>query len=141
MKLILKKIHLTNQSLKIVSFTLGYLFWIILAQTQNIQISVDIPLYFYNLKQDSQVDAVETINIQISGKRSDMQKLYFEQLAAHIDLNNCIAGENNIEINSSDIFLHNKFKLISYFPHTLKIQIKENNNQTQVPDKVKDNND
>ncbi len=127
MKLILKQHpHLINHSLKVVSLIFGYLFWAILAQNQNAQININIPIYFYGLKNNLEIESQENLKVKIEGRRSDLCKLDLKQLAAHFDISHIDnVGEYKIDVQKADLFLHKKFKLIEYSPQIITIQIKE----------------
>jgi hypothetical protein len=128
MKLSLRVPRLANQSLKIISLILGYFFWLTIAQTQNIDIKMDIPLCFYNTPANLDIAAPELIKINLFGKRLDLYNLDFTQLAAHIDAKNITKGDNEVKLSENEIFLHNKIKLVNYIPSTIIVQAKDKTN-------------
>jgi hypothetical protein len=127
MKLTIKKVGLNNHTLKIFSLIFGYLFWIILVQNQKINTTTDVPLCFYGLNENLEIIAPENIQIKILAKRIDLANIDHSQIAAiHVDANKYnIVGEYKIKLNDTDIFLHNKIKLIDYFPSEISIKVKE----------------
>ena len=129
MKLILKQHpQLINHSLKVISLIFGYFFWLILANTQPTQISFDIPIYFYGLKDNFEIDSPEKLKITLSGKRLNLCNIDTYQIAAHFDISNYTAsGEYKINVSTADFFLHKDLKVINYFPRNFVIKIKEKN--------------
>ena len=126
MKLIASTNGLTNHLLKIVSFIFGYFFWLILVQTQKINITMKAPLCFYNLKENLEIETNENINITIYGTRNDLYLLNnYDNCAIHINASNFEVGVNKINLKNEDIFLHHKIKLLDFNPSTVTIQIKE----------------
>lgn len=128
MKVNSKQIGLNNNLIiKILSLILGYFFWLILVQNQKINISLHVPLCFYGIKENLEIcDAPENIQVKLTGKRLDFANINYDKIAMHVDLSshNQI-GEYKIKLLENDIFLHNKIKLINYFPSEVLIQVKE----------------
>lgn len=127
MKLSLKTFGLNNTALKIISLILGYLFWLVLIQNQKINTTIEVPLYFYGLKNNFEVVGPENIKIKMNSKRSDLTHSDKSELAAiHIDASKFeTPGKFPVHLNENDIFLHNKIKLLDYNPSIFNIEIKE----------------
>lgn len=126
MKQILRNPNLINHSIKIISLVLGYSFWAIFAQNQNITISTDIPIYFYGNCENLEIISPEAIQAYLLGKRLEFGDTDCSKLAAHINLSDITKeGDYNINICDNDILLQNKIKLVSYSPTSIKITVKE----------------
>lgn len=128
MKLSLRTLQVSNNhSLKVISLIFGYLFWLILVQTQKINSVIEIPVGFYGLKENLQVTAPENLRVTFSGKRIDLSKVPFYPMAsAHIDVSNINEpGEYKMQINETDIFLNNKIRLVNYSPETITVKISQ----------------
>ena len=118
---------LSKPILKASSIIFGYLFWLILAQSQSVKINIDLPLFFYgidkNLKLNPETDIVKGL---ISGKRIDIYNHQLADKSAHIDLSSFNQpGTYSVALVKENIFLHNKLKLINYWPSNLSVQLEE----------------
>ena len=118
-------IGLSKPILKIFSLIFGYFFWLIIAQNQNVQIKKPINLYFFGLNKNLGIVApIKKVNTIISGKRINLGNFKKIENSAHIDLsdyNN--SGTYTIALEKENIFLHNEYKLINYWPSSLSIQL------------------
>lgn len=123
-------VKLNRPILKVSSLIFGYLFWLIIAQNQHISISKEIPLFYYGLSKNLKADnAPEHISAIISGKRIDLTNFNSSENSSHVDISNIEAtGSYNIDVQKENIFLHNQFKLIDYWPSSLSIQIDQRSN-------------
>lgn len=118
-------LKLNKAILKVSSLIFGYFFWLIIAQNQQINITKKIPLYFFGLKKELKASSNhEQINVLISGKRIELSNFSPIENSAHIDLSDitCI-GTYTVKVPKENIFLHNNFKLVNYWPSNLSIQI------------------
>ena len=122
-------VKLNRPILKVSSLIFGYLFWLMIAQNQHISINHQVPLYFFGLNKDLKTTAApEQINAIISGKRMDLANFNLDENSAHIDVSNLdTAGSYNVKVPKENIFLHNHFKLLNYWPSSLSIQIDQKN--------------
>lgn len=128
MKIIpLKKLLLNNTPLKIVSFLLGYSFWYIASLNQVVTHTIEIPLCFNSIQKPYTINAPETINVTLQGKRSDLHTIDKETLAAHINIDKLSPGKYGIILTEQHLFLPNTLSLIHYCPANISITIK---NQT-----------
>jgi len=125
MKISLKTSPLPGLLPKILSLIFGYSFWIILAQTQNVNKWIEIPVCFYGLNNNHEIIAPENLQVFITGKRSDLSVFNISQIAVHIDISNLLIGKHEINLTDKNIFLHNKIKLLHYNTSTMSIQITE----------------
>jgi len=126
MKPLVKSLHLNNLIYKIIAVIFGYSFWLILAQHQNISISIDMPICFFELNENFEIQSPEKIKVTLNAKRSDFYNLNVFNESIHINLNHIKqTGEYNIQLLPEHILLHNKIKLLNYFPSSLNIKVTE----------------
>lgn len=125
MKHILKKIFLSNAQIKIISLLLGYSFWYIFSQAHIARIWVEVPICFYQLPQNFQVEAPEKIRIQLSGKRSDLYTIDMETLAFHIYMQEKTKGTHVLKLSEQQLFLPNSIKMVRCYPANIAVHIKE----------------
>lgn len=118
-------IKLNRPILKVSSLIFGYLFWLIIAQNQSVSTTKEIPLYFYGLNKSLKIEnAPEAIKTTISGKRLDLSNFNVHENSAHVDASEISEiGSLSVEVKRENIFLHNNYKLINYWPSSLTIQI------------------
>lgn len=118
-------IKLNRPILKVSSLIFGYLFWLIIAQNQSVSTTKEIPIYFYGLNKSLKIkNAPEAIKTTISGKRLDLSNFNVHENSAHVDASEIIeTGSISVEVKRENIFLHNNYKLINYWPSSLTIQI------------------
>jgi hypothetical protein len=129
MKLTLKKIGMSsNHVLKIFSVILGYSFWVIMAQNQKINTILNIPVCFYDLKENISIKAPHTNCISIVGNRSDLKNMHKPEFASiHINASGFDkAGDYMIALKDSDIIMQDsKVKLLNYYSENILVNIKE----------------
>lgn len=118
-------IKLNRPILKVSSLIFGYLFWLIIAQNQSVSTTKEIPIYFYGLNKSLKIkNAPEAIKTTISGKRLDLSNFNVHENSAHVDASEIAeTGSISVEVKRENIFLHNNYKLINYWPSSLTIQI------------------
>ncbi len=123
----------SNYILKAGALVFGYAFWLILAQDQIVQISTVIPLSFYMPENNFKILAPSEINIALSGKRLNLQKLDLHNIGAHVDTSNLDkTGIHQIEIATEHIFLPSYVKLLYYSPVIINIELSEQNKHEQT---------
>ncbi len=122
-----------NYILKAGALIFGYAFWLILAQDQIVQISPEIPLSFYLPENNFKIIAPSKLNISLSAKRLDLQKLDLHNLGAHIDASSLnTAGIHQIQVANEHIFLPSYVKLLYYSPVIINIELSEQNKHEQT---------
>jgi hypothetical protein len=120
----LKSILINSSVLKIVALIFGYAFWLILAQNQSLQIMQKIPLSFYTTKSDLKITAPTEIELNLLGKRRDLQKIDPASLGTQIDISHITkAGIYPVQIETGHIFLPNNVKLLYYTPVMINLEI------------------
>src|SRR5579872_2023577 len=119
----LKKLLLSNAPLKIISLFLGYSLWYVASLNQTVTLSMDIPLCFNTMQESYAINAPETINIQLQGKRSALHCIDQKELAAHIDITKLLPGKHGIILNERHLFLPSTISLVQYTPANISITI------------------
>ena len=119
--------HLSaNAPLKIISFMLAYSFWALLNQMHPTLLSVTVPLCFYGTqKTHSTITAPETLNVTLSGKRSDLANLDLATLAAHVDAATLVPGPNTLNLTREHLFVPPTCNLVHYKPSNIVISVHE----------------
>ena len=121
--LLLKNLFYSNALLKIICLVLGYNFWYIASFNHIVTIQINVPLCFTAEKNNYRINAPETIDVTLTGKRSDMYGLEKEALAAHININNLLPGKHGIIITEQHLFLPKTITLVDYKPSNLSLTI------------------
>ncbi len=125
MQLNLKNILLNNNSLKLFSLFFGFGLWYILSQPQHVHINIAVPVCFYNTLATKKIEAPESIDLELAGKRSDIKRLSHKNVALHLDAQQLHEGEHHIIINEQHLFLPASIKLVNCIPSHLIINVKE----------------
>lgn len=125
MKLSLKSILESNLSLKVMSFFLGIGFWCIYSAFHPTSINVDVPVCFYGRADGKDIEAPETINVKLMGKRTDFYNLDLTNIALHINTDELVPGEQVIEVSDEKLFLPKNIKLVHCSPLNPVIIVKE----------------
>lgn len=84
-----------------------------------------IPLSFHDIPEDLTINAPESVDITLHGKRVDFHYLDHDSLAVHIDASKLKKGENCIKLSEQQFFLPEPLKLLNISPSTILIFIQE----------------
>lgn len=118
-----------NRTLKIISGIFGYALWSLLSNGQVYNEKFHVPLCFFNIDKNQLLQAPETIEITIAGKRSVLRSLNTKQLAVHLNAQTFHVGANPIRLNDESLFLPSSLKLVHYTPANLVVQVHEKSHQ------------
>lgn len=121
----LKKIMGNNILVKIISFIFGYCLWTMLSYATVNTIECTVPLCFFNQHKNYELQAPETVTIQLRGTRKAIRALNHDALAIHINALNMHIGTNPIVLESESLFLPNTIKLVHYSPANIVVQMHE----------------
>lgn len=123
MRLMLKKILVTNLNLKIISLIFGYALWATISKHQITELNIAVPLCFYNTQAPWKITAPETIAVRISAQREFFALLHRESIAIHINGQELSAGTQPLHVSNAQLFLPEAFKLVHYSPSPLLITV------------------
>jgi hypothetical protein len=118
------------------SLFFGYTFWTMISQTLPVTISLSVPLSFYNVADNIQVNAPETIVITLRGKRAPLNHLDYGAIAFHVDGTTLQEGKNYILLKAEQLFLPESINLLDYNPSPLVIDMHQKPIQVQEPQKI-----
>lgn len=113
----------SNTLLKTGSLIAGALFWYAWSGMHITTIAVQVPLYFYGLKEEQVIDAPASVHILLEGKRSYLYDIDPNSIAFHINGEQLKYGTQHIEITQKEIFLPTTLKLIHYNPTTIEVTL------------------
>lgn len=116
MGLLRKTIFNKNAPLKVCSLALGYTFWYVFGNLFTINITTDVPLCFFNTSPHLSIQAPDTVQIILSGKRTQLQTLDTNHLAIHINAQDLPIGTQPLRITQATLFLPDSIKLVHYEP-------------------------
>lgn len=108
--------------LKATSLIIGFLLWSTVNHlfTQNVWLTV--PVCFYNI-DTLQIEAPETINVELTGKRAHIKQINPEVLAVHIDASRLKIGTQKIPITAKQLLLPSSISVTSIIPHPIIITV------------------
>lgn len=121
--LLLKNIFLSNTMLKVICLLCGYSFWYIASFDHIVTAQIKVPLCFSAISDNHTINAPETIDITITGKRSDIYSLEKKTLAAHVNIHKLLPGKHGIIITEQHLFLPKTITLVRYTPSNLFITV------------------
>lgn len=127
----IKNLILSNAPLKVASCIIGYTFWFIFGHSQTIKTELSVPLCFYGTDQTMQIQAPESIRIELLGKRAVMQTVDLSNIAIHIDARDLAEGSQPIEITQEKMFLPESIKLIHYSPAQIMVTANKQQNEPE----------
>lgn len=118
----LNRTHLTsNLTLKILSLIMGYTFWFVWSQTQLTYCCLTVPLCVYNLAENAQIEAPETVDVQLAGKLRDIYHLNLDAVAVHVDGATLQEGSNPYTLTSEQLFVPDTITMVHYAPSNVVI--------------------
>lgn len=118
----LNRTHVTNNlTLKILSLIMGYTFWFVWSQTQLTYCSITVPLCVYNLADNAQIEAPESVQVNLAGKLRDIYHLDLNNLAVHIDGETLHEGSNTYALTAEQLFVPDTIKMVHYAPSNVVI--------------------
>lgn len=114
------KVHspelITKQTtLKVVAVISAYLLWRIISNYHMTTITLQAPLSFYNRSHYS-IHSPEAITLTLKGKKKSFVQIA-ETIAVHIDVSHLHEGENQVKVNSENLFLPEDVKLVRCNPY------------------------
>lgn len=124
---LMQSILKTKYAIKVTSLIFGFIFWAMLSNNHTTQLTLDVPLCFFGTSTTKDIDAPETITLQLSGKRSDLYRLDREHVALHVDSDELSPGHHLLEITPEKLFLPQTIKLVNWRPLNPVIIITEKN--------------
>jgi hypothetical protein len=123
MALRLRSVFFNNALLKVSSLIIGYALWFPLSESCTIQVTHRVPVCMYNVPSTLTLQAPETVQITLCGKRKDIKALALKDLAVHINGTQLRAGPNPVDVSPTTLFLPDQVKLVSYTPAPSIIQV------------------
>lgn len=115
---LLKNILLTNPILKVIALIFGFVWWSVLGQTVGSNRWLHLPIAVYNT-HGKLINAPDTIQVKLTGRRNDLQALDMQHLALHIDATHLKEGKNVIDITHDMLLLPERIRLVQYQPSNI----------------------
>ena len=110
MKNLNKTLVTNNLTLKVISLIMGFTFWFVWSDKQPTSCRVDVPLCVYNVPENAEFQAPETVKIQLSGKLKDLYDLDLDNLAVHIDGSTLHQGNNQCIVKNEQLLMPDDVK-------------------------------
>ena len=109
--------------LKVVALVIGYSFWHIFGGSHTAAVTVSVPLCFYNIPTETQLNAPESISVKLTGKRTDLRALDHTHLALHINATNLKKGKNLLHLSKEELLLPQTIQLVQYAPSNPTVEL------------------
>lgn len=117
----IKNILLTNLTLKISAFILATVLWYVLSQSRVVYHTISVPVCFYNVAQNINIMAPETIDVTVAGKRQDIRALLGSSCGIHIDATTLHENTNRLSLTENNIFLPHNISMVHCNPTYVEI--------------------
>lgn len=108
----------SNPILKINSLIIAFFVWLALSQNQLINLSLNLPIYFYNNEKNLIISGPDKIDVKLYGKKSCFWHINKEELAIFIDFNEINSNVPYV-LSNNNLFLPSNIKLVDYNPKKL----------------------
>lgn len=108
--------------LKATSLVLGFLLWSTVNHLFTYSIWVTVPVCFYNVDA-KQIDAPESVNIELTGKRAHLRHINKEALAVHIDASLFTYGTHKLTLKAEHLLLPPTIAVTTVIPHHIIVTI------------------
>ena len=125
MKNLLKKTLSNNVQLKLFSLILCYICWSIVSQSHTDDMWIDAPVCFYETADNQQIHALETVKVNLSGKRCALRAIDRKNTAVHIDTRNLKQGNHIIALSERHVLLPETVQVIGWTPTHLNIKVEK----------------
>ncbi len=123
MKTFLKSVLFNNVQLKLFSLICGYVCWSIISETRTNDVWIDVPVCFYQAKNNCTIKAPETVKVRLTGKRPDLRKLDTKKTAVHIDTRALSEGEQTIPLSDKQIMLPDNVQVTGWAPTHVNVKL------------------
>ncbi|HVX01414.1 MAG TPA: hypothetical protein VHA52_13405 [Candidatus Babeliaceae bacterium] len=117
----------TKIYLVISSALLGWSLWYILGDLFPTQLTVTVPLYFYNAtsEQLSSLTYPEKLTLTLKGYRKDLRSINYKELALHINFNALASPISALYPEAGHLLLPQCIKIINSSPLNIAITNKQ----------------
>ena len=119
---------LSNLPLKVASLILGYAFWYMLGQSCDIVKTVNVPVCFYNVTDETTIDAPENVNVELVSKRSNFRRINTNQLALHYDAQAFGDGQTPLSVTQEKLLLPEQIRVVNWAPSKLFVTVSKTAN-------------
>lgn len=109
--------------LKASSLILGFLLWSSVSELFTRSLWVAVPLSFYNNKEGRKISSPETINVELSGKRSHIKHIDKNTLALHIDAQSLHLGDNHLTITREQLLMPPSIAVATVIPQKVVVRV------------------
>lgn len=108
--------------LKAMALIIGFLFWNIISESFTASRWFTVPVCFYNLS-DRNIEAPETVMVELHGKRAHIRAIDSSKLAAHIDASMLDAGPHQIIVTRDTLLLPPTIAVHASIPHMMLVTV------------------
>ncbi len=107
---------------KVTSLILAFMLWSTINQLFTYSTWVTVPVCFYNV-ESRQIDAPESIELELTGKRGHLKHIAYDRLAVHIDAAQLPYGTSKVKVSADQVLLPPSIAITTTIPHHLLITI------------------
>lgn len=100
---------------KACALLIGIGIWGVVSSVHDETITINTPLYFYNVPTSTKISAPSHLQLTLSGSRKDLGAINYQTLAAHIDAQKMLL-QGGMVVKSEALFLPNTVKVVHYTP-------------------------
>lgn len=122
---LLKRIFVDDWWLKLVSLTLAYALWAIVAQAPPVEIGVSVPLEFRNLPDDLVVagEIPTHVHLRLRGSESRLRMLLPEEVGVVVDMSWATPGNHTLRLDVSHVELPPGIEVVRILPEEVRLEL------------------
>jgi YbbR domain-containing protein len=120
-----------NATLKVISLIIGYGLWWTLSQSHPATMTVTIPVCVDTTSAQHNYDVPETVHVTVTGKRSTLSTIDFDNLALHVDGQQLHEGKNPVALCSTNLFLPEQVNVVHYWPTPITVTVTPASQQSE----------
>lgn len=126
---------LVNWRYKLAALAAAFIIWTYVAGQQSMQAVYTVPIFFQNIPAGSEMvrQAVDTIQVTISGRRDRILSLKERQIWAAIDLGGMKIGKNRYQLTKQDFVAPAGIEVKAFTPTKLSIRLSKIKPPTTEP--------
>jgi hypothetical protein len=93
---------------------------------KTVQYWLTVPIAFYGNSEHMIIEAPETADVLLAGRRTDFYKYDLNSLCIHINTDTWHVGTYHIPITAELLFLPESIKVLNYYPSYITAQVQIN---------------
>jgi YbbR domain-containing protein len=125
-------LRLRHPGLKIVSFILAALLWLLVSGEQDVERALRVPLEFTNLPRQLELvgEPPSLVDVRVRGSSGTLSRVAAPELAAVLDVRDAKAGLRQFNLTTSDVRAPFGVEVIQVSPASVELSFEESGKKT-----------